>query len=202
MLWRHTPRPRGGRRLPEGFVEPCRPVLSTKVPSAPGWIHEVKYDGYRLICRNGAQVRIWTRPGNEVSGEFGAIAGSLMALPHDLVLDGEAVCPRGNSYDFHALRSKRGRAAAIMWAFDLLMLDGEDLRPLPCIERRARLQPLIGKCSAILFSDAMSAGDGQALFDHACRHNLEGIISKRADSPYRSGPQRTWLKIKCEEYVR
>ncbi|WP_406855194.1 hypothetical protein ABEG18_22030 [Alsobacter sp. KACC 23698] len=120
------------------------------------------------------------------------------------MLDGEAVVqlPDGRD-DFHALRSAAGARNAMLMAFDLLELDGRDLRALPLEERRAELRRLVeaGPVDGVAFVDAMD-DDGEALFRHACRLEFEGIISKRRDSPYRSGRSPHWLKSRCPNYVR
>src|SRR5258705_9677424 len=99
--------------------------------------------------------------------------------------------------DFHALRSKRGGSEAVLFAFDLIEHDGNDLRGLPLIERKRRLTKLIGKAKrrAIRFNEHLT-GDGPTVFAHVCRMGLEGIVSKRTDAPYRSGPSMVWLKSK------
>jgi bifunctional non-homologous end joining protein LigD len=130
------------RKRPAGFIVPCAPTLSDKAPSGPQWIHEIKHDGYRIIAfKSGDKVRLWSRNGRDWSREFAAIAECLGAVEADeLVIDGEACahCPEGLP-DFHGLRSDGG-ASACLFAFDLLRADGQDLRPLPLEERRARLR--------------------------------------------------------------
>jgi bifunctional non-homologous end joining protein LigD len=121
----------------------------------------------------------------------------------EIVLDGEAMahCKDGLP-DFHGLRSDEGGAAACLFAFDLLRLNGEDLRPLPLEDRRARLRKALrGANKALRFSEHLE-GDGEAIFRHACALGLEGIVSKRRDARYRSGRCLTWLKIKNPDYER
>ena len=107
--------------------------------------------------------------------------------------------------DFHALRSQRRGHEAVLYAFDLIEHDGDDLRDLPLIERKRRLEKLIGKAKrrAIQYVEHLT-GDGPTVFEHVCRMGLEGIVSKRTDAPYRSGPSKTWLKSKnpASEAVR
>ena len=104
--------------------------------------------------------------------------------------------------DFHGLRSEEGGAAACLFAFDLLRLNGKDLRPLPLEDRRARLRKALrGAGKALRFSEHLEA-DGEAIFRHACALGLEGIVSKRRDARYRSGRSLTWLKIKNPDYAR
>ena len=121
-----------------------------------------------------------------------------------MVLDGEAVCqlPNGDS-DFHALRGEEGCARAVLWAFDLLALDGEDLRPMPLEIRRERLRGLLlgAQPAGIAFSDHVDQ-QGEKLFRHACLMGLEGMVAKRKGTRYTSGRCRHWLKIKNPGWVR
>ena len=187
------------RRRPAGFIKPCQPYLSDKPPSGREWIHEIKHDGYRIIARkDGGEVRLWSRNGRDWSGGMVAIAEALWALPVDhIMLDGEAVahCAEGLP-NFHGLRSKDGAAGACLFAFDVLMIDGEDIRREPLRERRARLARALRRApDAIRFSEHLE-DDGPEIFRHACALGLEGIVSKRRDARYRSGRSITWLKIK------
>jgi ATP-dependent DNA ligase len=192
------------QRRPEGFIAPCLLTASDMVPAGPGWLFEVKHDGFRLCARADAgRARIWTRPGNNRTRDFAAIAAGLAQLG-DVILDGEAVCQRGDGHsDFHALRSADGCARATLWAFDMLMVGGEDLRPLPLEVRRERLQNLITlrEPAGIAFSEH-AENDGEALFAAARRLNLEGIVAKRKGTRYTSGRCRHWLKIKNPGWVR
>src|SRR3954468_12829978 len=192
------------RRSPLGFIKLYPQTLSPTVPTGPEWVHELKHDGFRLVARkDGEKVRLWSRQGRSWPREFAAITAALRAFPvTQIVLDGEAVahCDQGLP-DFLRLLSGDGHARACFFAFDVLMLGGDDLRPLPLSLRRNMLAelPLDG---ALQFSGHMDGPDGEAMFRHACRMGLEGIISKRADRPYRSGRCRSWLKIKNPAYER
>src|SRR3954468_8000514 len=187
MQWRTPPSPRA-RKSPVGFIVPCQPTASKTVPTGPEWVHEIKHDGFRLVARKDAdKVQLWSRQGRSWAREFAAITAALKALPvTQIVLDGEAVAhgPDGLP-DFSRLLSGDGWADACFFAFDVLMLGGDDLRPLPLSIRRNMLAelPLDG---TLQFSEHMAGPDGEAMFRHACAMGLEGIISKRADKPYRS----------------
>jgi len=179
--------------MPPGFIAPCLPSKTARPPSGPSWVHEIKHDGYRLIVRReGARVRCYTRNGHDWADRFpGIVAAALRIKASSFVIDGEVVVPRADGMpDFNALRS-RGHEA-LLYAFDLIEHDGTDLRDLALIERKRRLSTLIGR-SAIHFDEHLGH-DGAVVFEHACRMGLEGIVSKRIDAPYRSGPSKAWLE--------
>jgi len=194
------------RRRPAGFIHPCQPVLSDRIPTGPEWIHELKWDGYRIIARReGGRVCLWSRTGRNWSDAFPSIVAAIERLPvENVAIDGEAVCllPDGRP-DFGALRSKHACRDARLIAFDLLGLNGEDLRRMPLDARRKRLAGLLRAWDeALWFSGNVQGRDGEALFARACAMGLEGIVSKRIDTAYRSGPFSGWRKIKCPGYVR
>ena len=193
---------------PSGFIKPCLPSKVSRPPSGALWVHEIKHDGYRLMVRrDGLRVRCFTRNGNDWADRFPSIVEAAARLKaHSFLIDGEAVIVRDDGTpDFRALRSRRRGHEAVLFAFDLIEHDGEDLCDLPLIERKRRLARLIGKAQrrAIRFVEHLM-GDGPTVFEHVCRMGLEGIVSKRTDAPYRSGPSRTWLKSKnpASEAVR
>ena len=195
------------RRRPSLFIQPCLPSKAARPPSGPLWVHEIKHDGYRLMVRrDGARIRCFTRNGHDWADCFPAIVDAALRIKaSSFLIDGEAVIARDDgSPDFRALRSKRRGHEAVLYAFDLIEHDGIDLRDLPLIERKFRLFKLLGRAKhAIRFNEHLT-GDGATVFEHACRMGLEGIVSKRTDAPYRSGPSRTWLKSKnpASEAVR
>ena len=189
-------------RHPSGFVEPCLPSKAEQPPSGPLWVHEVKHDGYRLMVRRDGSriVRCFTRNGNDWTDRFPAIVETASQLrATSFLIDGEVVIISDDGTpDFHALRSQHRGHEAVLVAFDLIERDGEDLRDLPLIERKRRLGRLIGKTKnrrAIQYGEHLK-GNGASVLDYACRLGLEGIVSKRVDAPYRSGPSKTWLKSK------
>ena len=189
-------------RHPFGFVEPCLPSKAEQPPSGPLWVHEIKHDGYRLMVRRDGSriVRCFTRNGNDWTDRFPAIVETATQLrATSFLIDGEAVIIGDDGTpDFRALRSQHRDHEAVLVAFDLLERDGEDLRDLPLIERKRRLGRLIGKMKnrrAIQYGEHLK-GNGASVLDYACRLGLEGIVSKRVDAPYRSGPSKTWLKSK------
>jgi bifunctional non-homologous end joining protein LigD len=188
-------------------VEPCLALLQSKPPEGDDWAFEVKWDGYRLAVHvEPGKIRVITRGGHDWTHRFPTIAHDVPELGLDTaILDGEAVVldERGAS-DFGALQrvlggrgGKASAAGAMLYAFDLLYLDGRDLRALPLEERRNELERLIGKQhSSIRLSEEVNA-HGADFLKLACSMGLEGIIAKRRDAPYRPGRGGDWLKIKC-----
>jgi bifunctional non-homologous end joining protein LigD len=184
------------------FISPqlCRPV--TRPPSGKGWVHEIKLDGYRvqLHVKNGT-VAMLTRKGLDWAARFAAVADTAAALP-DCIIDGEIVAlGHAGVPDFSALQValSEGRSEDLIYfAFDLLFADGEDLRPLPLSERKARLERLLARHAhgSIRYVEYLSAA-GDAVLRSACQLKFEGIISKRLDAPYRSGRADDWVKAKC-----
>jgi bifunctional non-homologous end joining protein LigD len=186
-------------RHPSGFIAPCLPSKVDRPPTGPSWVHEIKHDGYRLMVRrDGDRVRCYTRNGHDWADRFPAIvAAALLIKATSFLIDGEVVIARDDGMpDFRALRSRSRGNEAVLYAFDLIEHDGADLRDLPLIERKRRLSRLTGRAKhAIRFVEHLT-DDGPTVFDHVCRMGLEGIVSKRADAPYRSGPSKVWIKSK------
>ena len=193
------------------FIEPLIPVLAEEPPEGDDWLHEIKYDGYRTqIHIHEGRVRAYTRNAHDWTERYHPLVGAAAVLPcASAILDGEVIVQdeQGRS-DFHALRSaiaKRPHDLVFM-AFDLLHLDGRDLRREPVEVRREILQRLIGEADPtqpIHYSDHLIGG-GKEMFVRAEEMGLEGIVSKRLGSRYRSGPSRNWLKTKTfaeEEFV-
>jgi bifunctional non-homologous end joining protein LigD len=186
-----------------GFISPCLPILSRTVPTGPRWTYEIKHDGYRFIARRDAnRVRVFSRHGRDWTERVPAIAEAMLALPvASTTLDGEGVVAddRGLT-DFERLRSVLGRNGSrlvFLYAFDLLELDGKDLRSHPWETRRAALAGLLRKAGpCIQLSEHIDGMDGEAFFRHACTLGAEGIVAKRRDRPYRSGRCADWVKVK------
>jgi bifunctional non-homologous end joining protein LigD len=184
------------------FVPPqlCKPL--DRPPNGAGWGHEIKFDGYRMQLRTEAgRAVLKTRKGLDWTGKFDAIAEAARALP-DSLIDGEVVAlDRHGAPHFADLQAalSAGRTDdLIFFAFDLLHAGGEDLRGLPLTERKARLKALLDEAPSanIRYVDHFTNA-GDAVLSSACRMNLEGIISKRLDAPYRSGRGESWTKSKC-----
>jgi len=186
------------RSLPAGFVVPAQPVEQHQPPAGPEWVHEIKHDGYRMIVRrDGDRVRLYSRKAIDWTARLPAIAESAARLgARSFTIDGEAVVigPDGLT-DFEALRRRGAGDMAVLYAFDLMELDGNDMRSLPIETRRATLASLLRNHGAVRFSEHILA-NGPEVFAHACRLGVEGIVSKRLGSPYRSGPCSTWIKVR------
>lgn len=186
------------------FIEFQMPTLVEKPPKGQGWFHEIKYDGYRtqVIVQPG-KVQAFTRNGYDWTDRYGPIVRAAAELKKVkcAIIDGEAtVFGATGRPDFQGLRLELGKTEStklIFHAFDLLHLNGKDLRDAPLLERKKALRRLLkGAPPALVYVDHFEA-DGPTVFEHACEMGLEGIVSKRADSPYRSGRQESWLKLKC-----
>jgi bifunctional non-homologous end joining protein LigD len=189
-------------RLPR-FIEPQLTQLVEQPPSGAGWVHEVKFDGYRmqLHVENG-KARLFTRKGLDWTARFSAIAKAAARLP-DCILDGE-VCAldHNGAPDFAALQAalSDGKSENLIYlVFDVMVADGEDLRPLPLSARKSRLAGLLKAAktdSRLRFVEHFSSG-GETVLQSACRMNLEGIVSKKLDAPYTPGRGDSWTKSKC-----
>jgi bifunctional non-homologous end joining protein LigD len=196
-------RPPDGARLPD-FVPPSLAILRATAPGGAGWVHEIKFDGYRIQARlDHGEVRLLTRKGLDWSQRFPNIAAAVAKLPaRAALIDGEVVVEDDNGISsFSELQAalKAGeRERFIYYVFDLLHLDGRDLTPLPLIERKAQLARLIAKAERgpIKYSEHFE-DEGAAVLRHACQLALEGIVSKRIDALYRSGRSETFIKTKC-----
>jgi bifunctional non-homologous end joining protein LigD len=205
-----SPSPSRGGSKPPAFREPQKATLVDSVPSGSAWIHEMKFDGYRcLLSIGGGEARVYTRSGLDWSDKFPEIVAAARELEvGSALLDGEIVSldEKGNT-NFSALQqaiSEGGRGLSL-FVFDAMDIEGEDLTPLPNIERKQRLASLLGdgKPPFILYADHI-VGAGEKLFEAMCEAGGEGIISKKADAPYRGTRSKAWLKVKCtrrQEFV-
>ena len=197
------------------FKNPQLARLADDVPAGNGWMHEIKFDGYRaIVAAKGDDVRVYTRSGKDWTDKFGPLVETIatLGLPACLI-DGEivAVDGKGNP-DFSTLQSvlKRGHGSQgkkdklQFHAFDLLHLDGEPLGDLPNIERKERLEALLATATAPIHIAEHVIGAGEQLLETMCSAGQEGIISKKMDAPYRHSRSKSWLKVKCtrrQEFV-
>jgi bifunctional non-homologous end joining protein LigD len=199
-------RVRGARKTPiPRYIEPCDPTLRNHPPEGEDWRFELKADGYRAQLHvRPNDVKVYSRTGMDWTNQFSSIAAAAPQLNADTaVIDGEAVVyGKSGVPDFQQLRRElgRGKSQHVRYhAFDLLYLDGYDLREVPYFERKRLLQRLLkGAPETFIYVEDIKA-DGEAVFEEACKLGVEGVIAKRADAPYRSRRQESWIKLKCKK---
>ncbi|KAK42854.1 ATP-dependent DNA ligase [Caballeronia jiangsuensis] len=196
--------------LPEA-IAPQLATLARRPPATGDWLYEIKFDGYRLMCRlDSGRVKLVTRGGHDWTEKMRTLATAIKEIPVDNAwLDGEVVVLTETGIpDFNALQNafdRRSTAQLTFFAFDIPFLNGRDLREVPLSQRRELLGELIAQTASerVRFSESFT-DDPESLLASACRMRLEGIIGKRADAPYRSGRSTDWLKLKClrrQEFV-
>jgi bifunctional non-homologous end joining protein LigD len=196
-------RPSIGVKAPyPGFIEPELATPADKVPSGERWLHEIKFDGYRVqVHLRDATVKVFTRRGHDWTHRFRKVAADAWHInAGSAIIDGEVVVPATNgTTDFSVLQNElKGRSKKIVLvAFDLLYLNGYDLRKLPLTERKALLKDLVTGTD-VQFSQSFEV-DGREMYQHACKVGLEGVVSKVRDSRYHSGRSHDWLKKACAQ---
>jgi bifunctional non-homologous end joining protein LigD len=187
------------RTRPGLGIEPCLPSPAKAPPSGPGWLHEIKHDGFRIMARrDSAGVRLITRAGNDFSSRFPFTAMAVSKLPvRSCLIDGEAiVCDESRLAVFDLIRGHGSKASAVLCAFDLLELNGKDLRREPIEERKRLLAKLLKGSHLSIVLNEYFEEDGAAVYRAACQLGCEGIVSKRLGSTYRSGRSPVWVKVK------
>jgi len=183
------------------FIPPASPRRRDRPPVGDRWIHEVKFDGYRLqVHKTGRDVTLLSRNGHHFTGRYPDVAFVLRTLPAKAaIIDAELVaCSSTGVPDFRKLHASAATSDELcLWVFDLLHLNGKDLLDLPLAKRRAKLQALIGRHDhpTVLFSSAFD--DPHRLLAACEERRMEGIVSKCVDAPYRSGNASDWIKVKC-----
>jgi bifunctional non-homologous end joining protein LigD len=185
------------------FIEPCLPSPADRPPSGSNWIHEIKHDGYRLMARRDpVGIRLITRRGNDWTTRFPLVVEAVNHLKvRSCLIDGEVVCcdERGVTM-FSILRRRANEERAFLYAFDLLELNGADLRREPIEVRKATLASILCKARhGVRLNEHLEHPKGIVVFQHACKMGLEGIVSKRLGSRNRSGRSPDWLKFKNPE---
>ncbi len=191
--------PRKPELKPAAFIAPCIPTLADRPPTGPDWAYEIKHDGYRLqIWRDGERVRLFTRRGYDWTQRYPWIVHTARRLrAARFLIDGEVVvCGEDGVADFERLHSRTEDASAFLYAFDLLAIDGTDIRREQLHGRRSKLSKLLARPDGIRLSEDINGSFGAVVFEHACKLGLEGIVCKRRDSAYRSGRSKAWLKVK------
>ncbi len=197
--------------MPE-FISPQLATLVREPPGGQDWLHELKFDGYRMICHlNRGKVRFWSRNAKDWTEKFPNLAQALKTLPaKSAILDGEIVIvDKAGRSSFQGLQQAMGKGGAtpfVFQIFDLIYLDGFSLKQTPLRERKAQLEELLSSVKAkgaLRYSDHVE-GNGAQFFKQACEYGIEGIVSKLADSTYESTRNRNWVKTKCtkrQEFV-
>jgi bifunctional non-homologous end joining protein LigD len=186
-------------RLPLVTIEPCLPGYAKAPPTGPAWVHEIKHDGFRVMARrDGKKVPLISRKGKDLTYRFPHAVQAVGALPvNSCTIDGEAIVSDiAGLAVFNLIRRYRNGPRATLCAFDLIELDGQDLRWQPMEDRKASLKKLISnQHPGIAFNKHFDV-EGSIVFHHACKLGCEGIVSKRLGSPYRFGLSNDWIKIK------
>ena len=172
---------------------------------SPDWGYEIKHDGFRVVVRKvGGRVRLYSRPGNDLTYRFTLIVEALSRLrlrSRSCIIDGEAVCCGDDGVpSFDRIRHRHHDASVFLYAFDLIELNGDDLRREPLEVRKATLASILRKARhGVRLNQHLEHPDGALVFAHVCKMGLEGIVSKRLGSRYRSGRSPDWLKFKNSE---
>ena len=189
--------------LTPGFIEPCLPSPAERPPIGPDWVHEIKHDGYRLMARRdpvAVGIRLLTRNGHDCASRYPLIVQAVKTLKaRSCLIDGEAVCCNEHGVPaFDKLRYRSNDQDVVLIAFDLLELDGNDLRREPLEVRKQTLASLLrGSLPGVQFNPHLTHR-GDVVFAHVCKMGLEGVIAKRLNAPYRSARTDAWLKVKCQ----
>jgi bifunctional non-homologous end joining protein LigD len=187
-------------RLDAGMLplKPCLPTRAPSPPAGPDWLHEIKHDGFRMIAHRNGRARLLSRHGRDWGDRFPAIVAAVEALAvTTCTIDGEVIACRNDGLaDFELLRYSRRDADVTLVAFDLIELDGRDLRREPIETRKAELTRLLDGCRLGLVPNAVFHEPGPIVFQYACALGCEGIVSKRRGSRYIAGRTHHWLKVK------
>ena len=189
-------------RTRHSFITPCLPSTADHPPIGPNWVHEIKHDGYRLMARRDrVGIRLLTRNGHDWADRYPLIVEAVNHLKaRSCLIDGEAVCCDENGLAvFERMRRKQEGEHVFLYAFDLLELNGTDLRQEPFEVRKSTLSSLLRQSGPGLRFNEHLPYAGDIVFRHACKMGLEGIVSKRLGSRYRSGRSPDWLKFKNPE---
>ena len=183
------------------FLPVASPKLRPVPPRGSEWLHEVKFDGFRIqLHKSGDEVRLFSRSGKDFTERFPTIADAAAALPVGAIIDGEIVaCDETGKPDFYTLLLRRASGVCV-WCFDLLGFNKEDLRQLPLEDRKERLASLLSNAGDGRLRLSESFYDADKLLAAAAQMNLEGIVSKKRAAPYVAGVNRGWIKVKTREW--
>lgn len=183
------------------FIPPSQPVESSSPPTGKGWVHEIKFDGFRLqLVKDGGRAYVWSKNGKDFTARFRGLAKAVAALTcKSCVIDAEGIAPDAEGKpDFRALVG--GQQHKIGMCFDLLEIDGRDMRSFPLVARRVRLRTLLKRAASDVLHFSETFPDASKLLAACSERGLEGVVSKKADQPYVSGKNRSWIKVKCHAW--
>jgi bifunctional non-homologous end joining protein LigD len=184
------------------FIKPCLPTLRKEPPTGERWRHEVKFDGWRVqLHLEGDNAIIFSRNGNDFTARFPEIHLALILMPaRAAIIDAElTACDANGMPDFSGLLSGDPDYLCV-WCFDLLSINGKDVRSLPYFERKGRLESLVNRSGDDHIRYSEHFDQPQVLLKACSRMKLEGIVSKRTDASYHSGPSKDWIKVKCQKW--